>query len=55
MWASTSWLGKHALDQGFHRAAGLLGAVQPCLDDPGVVEDQQITGLEQRGQVADDA
>jgi hypothetical protein len=48
-------VGQHALDQGLDRAAGLLGAVQPCLDDPGVVEDQQITGLEQRGQVAEHA
>mgnify|MGYP006189043475 CR=1 FL=1 len=46
-------VGQHALDQGLDRTAGLLGAVQPCLDDPGVVEDQQITGLEQRGQVAE--
>jgi len=44
-------LGTHALvgqqtfDQDFNLAAGLLLAVKPCRNDPGIVEDQQVAGL----------
>src|SRR3989344_2815943 len=47
--------GQHALDQGLDRAAGRLGAVQPCLDDARVVEHQQVTWLQQLGQLAEGA
>jgi hypothetical protein len=49
-WASTSWPGSTRSTSSFHRAAGGLFAVQPCLDDPGVVEDQQVTAPAAGGQ-----
>jgi hypothetical protein len=46
---------QHAFDQRLDRAAGGLFAEQPGLDDTGVVEHQQVAGLQQRGQVAEGA
>ena len=45
-------VGQHAFDQGFHFAAAELGSQQPRLDDTGVVEDQQIAGVQQNTQVS---
>ena len=42
-----------ALDQHLDLAAGGLVAVQPGLDDAGVVEDQQVAGPQQAGQVGE--
>jgi hypothetical protein len=46
--------GQHALDQGLDAAAGGLLAMQAGLEHPGVVEHQQVAGLEQAGQFAED-
>ena len=46
---------QHPLDQGLDRAAAGLVAIQPGLDDAGVVEDQQVADSQQRGQLAKDA
>ncbi len=45
-------LAKQALDQDFHPPAAGLLPEQARRNDPGVVEDQQIAGLQQLGQVA---
>mmetsp|Transcript_53345 Transcript_53345/g.147771 ORF Transcript_53345/g.147771 Transcript_53345/m.147771 type:complete len:341 (+) Transcript_53345:806-1828(+) len=53
---------QHPFNQGLHRTTGrrgagfgaVLPAEQPRLDDAGVVEDQQITGRQQPGQLAED-
>ncbi len=47
-------LGQQPLDQHLDRTAAGLVAEQPRLDDAGVVEDQQIAGVEQVGQLAKD-
>ncbi len=47
--------GQHALDQRLDRAAAGLGAVQAGLDDLGVVEHQQVAGIQQIGQFAEHA
>jgi hypothetical protein len=54
-WAQHLVAGQHALDQRLDRAAGGLFAEQARLDDAGVVEHHQVAGLQQRGQVAEDA
>ena len=45
--------GQHALDQRLDLPAGGLDAEQPRLDHAGVVEDQQVAGVQQRRQVAE--
>ena len=55
MWATTSSAVQHALDQHLELAAGGLFAEQARLDHAGVVEDQQVAGAQQRGQLAEDA
>ena len=44
--------GQQAFDQDLHAPAGGLLAEQARRDHPGVVEDQQVAGLQQPGQVA---
>ena len=46
---------QHALDQRLDRAAARLRAEQARLDHARVVEDQQVTGTQQRGQFAEHA
>ncbi len=46
---------QHALDQQLDLATGWLLAVQARLDHLGVVEDQQVAGIQQGRQVAKDA
>ncbi len=44
---------EQAFDQDLHAPAAGLVAEQPRRDHPGVVEHQQVAGLQQLGQVAD--
>lgn len=46
-------VGQQTLDQDFNLAAGLLLAVKPCRNDPGIVEDQQVAGLQQFRQITE--
>ncbi len=43
------------LDQNLDQAAGILAAMQTCPNDPRVVEDEQVAGIEQRRQIPDHA
>ena len=45
-------LRKHPLDQRLHRTAARFDAQQPRLDHACVVEDEQVAGRKQLGQVA---
>ena len=45
---------QHTLDQQFELAAGGLFAKEARLDDARVVEDEQVAGAQQRGQVPED-
>jgi hypothetical protein len=46
---------QHALDQHLDATAGGLGAKQARLDHAGVVEHEQVTGVQQAGKIAKDA
>ena len=46
---------QHPLQQEFNPAAGGLGADEPRLHDPGVVQHQEVAGAEQARQVAETA
>jgi hypothetical protein len=43
----------HSFQHDFHPPAGLFLPEQPCRDDPGVVEHQQVALSEQTGQLAE--